>query len=329
MNSSLPLAPVLGVDIAKGTFDVALLLPNDQIYNKHFANTPSGFAGLLGWLEQRGMKRLHACMEATGTYGQALATFLHHAGHLVSMVNPKQVRAFAQSELARNKHDKLDAGVIARFCRAHRPRPWSPPRPEIVELQALVRRLEALQQMRQQELSRLDCGVQPSVRNSIDEHVQFLDGQITKTKEAIKEHVDQHPKLRANRDLLVSIKAIGQSTAALLLAEIPDIQQFAQARQVAAFIGLTPLNRSSGSSVRGKARLSKIGSARIRKALYMPALVAIKYNPVVRELAGRLANNGKAPMVIIGAVMRKLVHLAYGVLKTGRPFDPQHVYASS
>ena len=145
---------------------------------------------------------------------------------------------------------------------------------------------------------------------------------MKKTNAAIRAHFKRYAPLRAKRDLLVTVPGIGPITAAKILAEVPEIESFEGARQVAAYAGLTPKEHITGSSVRGRTRLSKIGNARIRTALYMPAVVSIRCNPLVRALAERLRAKGKVPMVIIGAAMRKLLHLAYGVLKHGKPFDP-------
>ena len=141
----------------------------------------------------------------------------------------------------------------------------------------------------------------------------------------IRDHIDQHPGLKAQQELLVSIPGIGQTTAAKFLAEIMDVKLYGSARQLAAFAGLVPRLHESGSSVRGKARLSKMGAGSLRKALYFPAIAAIKYNPYIKALSARLKERGKCPMQIIGAAMRKLLHIAYGVLKSGRPFDPSLV----
>ena len=138
----------------------------------------------------------------------------------------------------------------------------------------------------------------------------------------IHDHFDRHPPLRQQRDLLTSIPGIGAATAAILIAEFGPMRRFAQARQCAAFVGVVPRDRRSGTSLHGKPVLSKLGSAAVRTALYYPALTALRCNPVVIALRNRLRLKGKHPMAIVGAAMRKLVHLAYGVLKTDQPFDP-------
>ncbi|MET0650419.1 MAG: transposase [Pyrinomonadaceae bacterium] len=139
----------------------------------------------------------------------------------------------------------------------------------------------------------------------------------------IRSHIDSHPGLREQRDLLLTIPGIGETTAAKLLAEIMDVKLYESARQLAAFAGLAPRLHESGSSVRKMAKLSKVGAPRLRKALYFPAISAIKHNPYIKDLGERLRKRGKCPMQVIGAAMRKLIHIAYGVLKSGRPFDPE------
>ena len=156
-----------------------------------------------------------------------------------------------------------------------------------------------------------------------DTDLRYLTEQIRKTEALIRSHIDNHPGLRRQRELLDSIPGIGETTAAALLAEVPDIKEYASARQVAAFAGLVPRERQSGSSIRGRVRLSKIGNARLRKALYFPAVTALRCSPFFQAWAEGLRQRGKSKMAVIGAAMRKLVHLAYGVLKTGRPFDPE------
>ena len=311
----------LGIDIAKATFQVALLR-DTKLRHHTFANTPQGFAQLQAWLSKRGINHVHACMEATASYGEALARFLYQAGHTVSVVNPTRIKGFAQSELQRNKTDKLDASVIARFCATQGPEAWSPPPVEIEQLQALVRRLEAVQEMRQRELNRLEAAnSQALVRESLEKMIAALDAEIARLRQLIRDHISQHPRLRQERDLLISIPGIGETTAAWLLSEV-QVQAYKSARAVAAHAGLTPRHHQSGTSMRGPTRLSKTGSARLRRAMYLPAVVAKRYNPLIKAFCERLQQRGKRPMEIIGAAMRKLLHIVYGVLKSGKAFDP-------
>ena len=313
---------IVGIDIAKANFHAALIDDAGE-HARSFPNNAKGFAQLERWLRNRKVSHVHACLEATGAYGDALAIALYEAGHIVSVVNPARVKGFAQSELARNKTDALDAGVIARFCKAMAPPPWTPPSPEIRALQALTRRLSSLIDARAQEYTRAETpGIVEVVTDSIRAHIDHLDGQIRELEAQLTDHIERHPTLREQRELLASIPGIGTATSARFIGEVPDVTKFASAKQLSAFIGLSPQQVQSGSSVRRKARLSKRGNARLRKDLYFPAIAAIRFNPIVRRFAERLRAAGKSKMLIIGAVMRKLVHIAYGVLKHRRPFDP-------
>lgn len=316
-------SPALGIDIAKEKFNACLLRADGKLRHKVFANTEDGFLQLVEWLAKQDTERVHACLEATGTYGESLALFLHEAGQQVSVINPAAVKAFAASRLSRTKTDKVDAELIARFCHTQQPPPWTPPAAEVRELQALVRRLEALTEMRGMEANRFAAGTSSlSVRASVEEHIAYLNAEIKRTEMLIRDHINFHPLLRGRRELLTSIPGIGEATAAVLLAEIADISVYKSARQVAAFAGLAPRLRQSGSSVNARSALSKVGTPRLRKALYFPAVTALRCNPPIRAWAAGLRGRGKCPMVIIGATMRKLIHIAYGVLKNGRPFDP-------
>jgi transposase len=316
--------PALGIDIAKLKFNACLINTSGKLRHKVFPNNAAGFEQLTQWLSKLGVERVHACLEATGTYGEALALFLHQAEHRVSVINPAAVKAFARSRLSRTKTDRVDAELIARFCLAQAPPAWTPLPAEVRELQALVRRLESLVEMRVAEENRLSSGITvESVRRSVEEHLSYLGEHIKRTEELIREHIDNHPTLKRQSQLLDSIPGIAQTTAALLLSEITDITQYRSARQVAAYAGLVPRERQSGTSIRGRARLSKIGNARLRRALYFPAITALRCSPFFQAWAEGMRQRGKSKMSVICAVMRKLVHVAYGVLKSGQPFDPE------
>ena len=313
----------LGIDISKQKFDARLIREGGKFRHQVFPNSPAGFSQLSDWLAKHRVERLHACLEATGAYGEALPLDLHEAGHTVSIVNPASIKACAQSRLSRAKTDKADATLIAQFCSERRPPAWQPPPAEVRDLQALVRRLDSLLEMRQMEANRLEVAATPAVRGSPAEHLAYLDQEAARAGELIRAHIDAHPGPRGRRGLLLSIPGIGETTAAKLLGEIMGVKLSAGARQLAAFSGLAPRLHQSGSSVKKRAKLSKTGAPRLRKALYFPAIVAMRHDPSVREMGERLKGRGKCPMQVIGAAMRKLIHIAYGVLKSGKPFDPE------
>ena len=316
--------PALGIDISKLKFNVCLINSQGKLRHKLFPNTATGFEQLRDWLSKQRVECVHACLEATGTYGDSLSLFLHQGGHTVSVINPAAIKAFAGSRLSRTKTDRVDAELIVRFCLAQAPPIWTPQPAEVRHLQALVRRLESLIEMRVMEENRLSSIITvDSVRASVEELLTHLNTQIKRTEELIRTHINLHPGLKQQSRLLDSIPGIAETTAALLLSEITDIKQYRSARQVAAYAGLVPRERQSGSSVRGRTRLSKIGNARLRRALYFPAITALRCSPFFQQWAEGLRARGKSKMSVVCAVMRKLVHLAYGVLKSEKPFDPE------
>jgi len=317
----------LGIDVAKASVQVALICPTATRRCHKFTNEATGFAKLDVWLQEAGIDTnatLCACMEASGSYGEALARHLHAQGHCVSVVNPQRIKAYGQSQLARNKTDPADAALIADFCQTQKPQRWAPPAPEMEELQALVRHLENMQETIRQYQNRLEAEPCVSVRTSIEALLNFHKEQLLQVKEHLQTHIAAHADLKHQRDLLASIPGIGEATAARLLAEVQGLRRFDGARQAAAYAGLTPRRHESGTSVRGKARLCKIGNSQVRKALYFPAMVAIRFNPTIKALSLRLQERGKSAMVIIGATMRKLMHLAYGVLKSDQKYDANY-----
>jgi transposase len=316
---------ILGIDVAKDTLDVALKLETRFLHHQ-FENNRTGYQQLTTWLRKQGVTQLHACLEATGQYGEGVAEYLYQQGYQVSVVNPARIKHYANSKLRRNKTDKADAELIAQFCEKENPLLWTPPPASFKDLQALVRHLDDLMESRQQEINRLGSGVQtPMVVESLKALLAFLEQQIQQCKQAIQEHINRFPELRRMQDLLVTIPGIGRLTAAKLLGEIRHILDFEDARQLAAYAGLTPRNFLSGTSVHKKACLAKTGNAHLRKALYMSAISAKHHNPIVAQFCTRLAQNGLRPMEVIAAAMRKLLHLVFGILKSGRPFDPNYL----
>lgn len=313
---------ILGIDVAKNKFDVALLR-NGKYKGKSFDNKLSGFEVLAVWLKKHDVVTLHACLEATGTYGDALARFLLAAGQVVSVVNPARIKAFGESELLRTKNDKMDAKLIARFCETMKPVPWQPDPPEVEHLRMLGRRRDALISMRSQEINRLGVS-DSSVNASIQKVISFLDDEIEQISKLIREHINNHPDLRKKRDLLKTIPGVGEVTIEAILSEINAFEGFETVEKVVAYMGLSPKEKTSGASVRGKSSLCKIGSARLRKILYMPSLSAIQYNPIIKSLYSRLKAKSKNGMIIACACMKKLVHIIYGVIKNGQPFDPAY-----
>jgi transposase len=317
---------VVGIDVSKEKIDVALGVGSEKPKHRVFKNSLPGFAQLLAWLQEQGVSQAHVCLEATGRYEMGVAHFLHTAGHLVSLVNPLRIKKYRESTLSRHKTDKDDAALIAEFCRTQSPRLWSPPNSDWLELQVMVRHLSALQTALRQTLNRLSAQLpSETVAALLREHIALLKAQLASLKRAIHTFIVQHPLLKQQHDLLISIGGIGSLTAARLLAEIPDIHGFDSARQLAAYGGTTPAHFQSGSSVRKPSHLAKTANGRLRDALYFPAIVAMRHNPIIRAFCQRLLAQGKPPKLVVVAAMRKLLHLVFGVLKHHQPFDPHYL----
>ncbi|WMT46210.1 MAG: IS110 family transposase [Acidithiobacillus caldus] len=319
------LIPFVGIDTAKTKFDAALLTLEGKYRSKAFPNNPEGHQQFVDWLRQHNALDAHLCMEATGAYGRNLARFLAQQQLLISVVNPAQIHAFGKTELTRAKTDKADARLIARYCRMHRPAAWVPPADEIVILQALVRRLDDLLTLQTMENNRLESAEGPA-RKSVEDHLEFLAQQIQIVRAQIEIHIDKHPGLKDQRARLSSIPGIGDNTAATLLAFLSPLDRFHSVKQVVAYAGLNPSIRQSGQWA-GRTPIAKAGNVLLRKALYMPAIVAKRHNPAIAAFCNRLLLNGKRPMQVVVAAMRKLLHLAFGVLKSGKPFDPEFALA--
>lgn len=315
----------LGNDIAKASFDATLLAPSGEQWHHVFANTPAGFTELAAWLEQHQVTALHACMEATNVYWEALAAFLHARGYTVSVVNPSRIKGFAQATLQRNKTDKLDSAIIAAFCLKHQPKPWEPMSAQQKELRALMRYREDLLQTRLQQQNRLRDASSERVRKSLEALLKTVGEELLELEREIKEQIGSDATMKANQALLLTIVGVGPVVSSLMLAEYGALGEYESAKAAAADAGLSPAHYQSGSSVRRRTRLSKQGKAGLRAALYMPAMRAMQCCPGFKAFADGLKQRGKAHKEVVCAVMRKMVHVAYGVLKHQTAYDPLKV----
>ena len=313
---------IIGIDISKAKFDAALLI-GERVRYGVFSNTEAGFEQFVAWLARHRpdpATPLHACMEATGNWGLDLATFLHGQGVRVSVVDPARIKAYGASELARNKTDRLNAALTARFCRAHAPSVWVPPAGALRELRELVRRCDALKSARVQEMNRRAAGfASPAVAASIKAHIDWLDEQIEALMGEVRRLVASDPVLSKNFALVRSITGFGEVSAVILLAELPNIAEFTP-KALAAFAGLSPSEHSSGTSVRRPGKICRTGNQRLRSILYMCALSAKRNNKALADFVRRMAKAGKPPKVILVAVARKLLVYAHAVVRTQRPF---------
>jgi transposase len=311
--------PALGIDVSKDRLDVEIAACGKP-RSKYFANSLDGWRQLLAWLKELKIKRVHACLEATGRYSLGIALALWEAGHTVSIVNPAQIRDFARTKLGRNKTDAVDAGHIREYGEIFKPQPWTPPSPA-------MRRLGELQTIRAGIVSSLTewknrCGsglADDTALALAKATVTHFAAQLAEVDEAIAGTIDNDHDLSAKR----GISGVGEVLAGLVLSELPGTDIVRSSTQAVAYVGLPPRSHRSGSSIDRPTRISKIGNATPRNALYMPALSAMQHNPVVAALAKRLKAHGRLKgKQIAVAAMRKLLVLCFGVLKSGKPFDP-------
>lgn len=327
---------VLGIDVSKARLDVALLRADGRrLYSRKLANSAQGAQRLLAWAcrkRQVAPAEVRVIVEATGPYHETLASTLHEAGATVIIANPKRVRDYAQGLGLLSKTDALDARALAYYGAdpqvLARLTPWQPPAPEMRTLRALCERLAAVEQDLSRERNRQEkaqASAAPApIRDSLQRSLRALRAERDRLKQAIEDHYDQHPGLREQRALLQTIPAVGEASADRMLCVL-GARAFGSARQAAAFCGLVPRRHESGATVRAPAHLSKQGDARLRAVLYMAAVVASRHNAELRTIYQRLLARGKCKMSALGALMRRLVHLAYGVLKHHTAYNPNLV----
>jgi transposase len=323
MDTASSSLPRLGIDISKATFDACLLYADGKTSSEVFANTEAGFQQLDAWLAKLRAKITLAGLEATGPYSQALLWHLNLQGHHVCLLNPRRVKDFARSQGRRVKTDATDAKVIATYLRHDEHlQLWQPPSEALLALQALVRRRQQVMDMLQAERNRQENKRLPAaVADSTKHLIVVLKAEAANLVRLIDKLALQNAALQKSMRLLCSIPGVGRLVAVTLLAEVPAINAFKRARDLAAFAGLTPALAESGTSVRRRGHMTKEGSALLRKMLYMAALQAVKrttnaFHPCYQAFIQR----GKAKMCAIGAIMHKIIRVAFGVLKHDTPF---------
>ena len=313
----------LGIDVGKASLELALREGEKTVAKTTVSNDSDGHETLLDWLQDRGAnsEKTCVCMEASGDFEKAIAQRLYEKDYRVSVVNPRRIKGYASSQLQRTKTDSADASLIARFGRREDPRVWEPPSASESRLQELTRARQALKKEQTRTQNRLDEAEDEAVRRAHSGLLEEIERQIEELEEEIEEHIEEDPKLEERCSLLDTIPGVGLQTAAIVVSELGSPERFESARQAAAYAGLVPSHHQSGTSVRGNPQMSKIGNGRLRRAMYFPAMAALRFNSAVKAFGDRLKERGKEKMVVIGAAMRKLLHICYGVLKSGRPFD--------
>ena len=314
---------VIGIDVSKEKLDVCALF-DGKIRKKIIENSVSGFKSLHVWIFKNNINNPHICMESTGCYSEGVAEFFHELGFKVSVVNPLQIKAFRNSKLIRQKTDSVDAQIIAEFCLQNAPAAWKPRSPEQKELHYLNVRISALKA----ELNRVSNALENRnlsklVLKSIHAEIKFLKKQITLLEDESRKIINSNKHLKEKVNRITEIKGVGEKLALAIIADMPDVSNFQKSGQFSAFAGVSPSHFESGSSVHGKSHISRLGSKSFRKVLYMSALVVKNRNPYFQKFVHKLQKKGKAPKVIIVAIMRKLMCILFGMLKNSSNFDPK------
>ena len=330
-NSNSPFDPC-GIEVSARTLVVALGPAERPASLREFPNTPAGHQALLRFLERTG-RPVRVAMEATGLYGLDLALGLHQAGVAVMVANPRAVRHFAQAMMQRSKTDLLDAEVLRQFAARLPFLAWRPPSTTALKLVAVARRLEALTDILAAEKNRrhaasLSEALPAIVRRDVERSIQTQQRAIERLTRAAQEFVLSDPELARRFELLLSIPGFGVTSALRTLAELARLPADLDVRQWVAQAGLDPRQHTSGSSVEKKPRISKAGNKHLRRALYMPALVAVRHDPHLRAFYEHLLARGKTKMQALVASMRKLLHAIFGMFKHDQLFDGPKVYAA-
>ena len=312
----------VGVDVAKDSLEVA---DTSGSQGRSFPNTEPGIGAMLRWLSRSFPNGgVHLIVEPTSTYHHSLVHALAAQSLAYTLINPAHTAAFSRVQGKRAKTDRVDARVLASLGESQQPEPSPPPAEDQEGLKALRRHLEWLEKELQVAKNRLDTAsfspwTPKVVLDSLGRTIEQLAEEAQRVREALAAQLQQHQEWSRQIQLLTSIPGVAQRTATLLLTELPPVASCPSAGTWVAFCGLNPEPRQSGKG--HYSRLSRVGTARVRAGLYMPAVSAFRWNPAVKALGQRLRDRGKVGRVRIVAAMHKLLRLCYGVLKSGRPFD--------
>jgi transposase len=312
-----------GFDVSKKFFDVCLLLNGNQQSNR-FKYDSDGLSALTNWLPEDAF----CIMEATGPYYLKLAIYLHQNGFSVSVVNPLVIKRFSQMRLLRTKTDRADAKMIAAYGMAEEPLPWQPPSQFVIKLQQMEAVLQQLQKQRtallcQKEAFTATGLMDKEMKQVLDKNIAHLDKQIeylTTRMEAIIE--DQYLQMLKN---MITIPGLGKKTAIALLVLSGGFTKFSSYKQLSAYVGLSPRLYESGTSVKGKARICKMGMSRIRAMLYVCAWSAKRYNKACKELYDRLVGKGKSKRLALIAVANKLIKQAFAIATNNTTYDSNYL----
>ena len=328
----------VGIDVAKATFDAGLVrgeqrfphTPLSAVPARHFERTEQGVMELLGWLDGlvKNHETVHVCMEATGAYSTELAVWLLKKRPALrpAIVNPARSAAFIKSLGLRNKTDKLEARALGFYGVERRPAAFEPPSRTMAELRALSRYRSRLVEEKVAEGNRAgEPAMSKSVARMQQRRLRQIERDIETLNQKMKALVDKTPKLKQDIETFTAVYGIGFVTAVIVRTELGDLRRFERARQLTAFAGMSPRIVESGTSLAGKPHLCKQGNSRVRHALYMAAMTAIRGQNDLQCCYQRLVAKGKSHMSALGAIMRKMLCLLRALLISGNPYQRQHL----
>jgi transposase len=314
-----------GIDVSNETIDIQRRC-GEVLSQREFANSNAGHRQAIIWMKH-GAKGARVCLEATGIYHLQLALALDRApGIEVMVVNPRASRRFAEAQMVRAKTDKVDAAILLQYVERMPFTVWAAPAAELLELQSLAHRLAQLKKEQVRERSRLHAAQRAGAhtrlaQRDIREHLRYLQRRAERIQAAAIALMKQHERLAEDLYLLDSVPGIAELSAMKLVAELSVLAAGLSPAQWVAQAGLDPRPQESGTSIRSPRRISKQGNAKLRAALFMPALAAIRKDPNVNAFYNALLARGKLKMQAITAVMRKLLHAIWGILKHRKEWD--------
>ncbi len=316
----------VGIDVSAQELAVAVQAEGRFEAVRTLANTAAGHQRLLGYLRGYGHP-VRVCVEASGNYSLDLCFALQAAkGVELSVVNPRLARRFAESLGTRSKTDPVDARALCLYAQRMPPVPWQPPSASSLKLRSVTRAIEALTRVLVQQKAREHAAAASEalprlVVREFQRHQRYLEQRIARLQREAVRIIGRDADLERQFRLLQTTPGVAQVSALQLLGELAVLPATLDARQWVAHSGLDPRQHRSGTSVEWAPRLSKLGNRRLRRALYMPALVAVRHDPHLRSFYQRLCNHGKAPLQALAAVMRKLLHAFHAMFRLDQPYD--------
>lgn len=315
---------IVGIDVSKKSLDIHVIHPSGKTSEFKTGNQKKDHEAIMERVRKlAGGNPIHWCMEETAAYHWCLAIRLLQAGEFVSVENPRPIRHHGISNKAVQKTDRADARVIASFAKEKNPPMWALADPKRQALAFLDRRLDDLNKLSNQESNRLEHpGLPELVVSGILASLKEFERQIKEVEAEMERIVKQDAELSEQVALLQTIPGIGKRCALGFVAQIGDPGRYAEAQDVAAYAGLNPRLKKSGSSVNARSRVSKAGNAHLRKRLYMATVSASKHNPIIRPFYEKLASRMPSKKAALIACERKLIMIMWGILKNKTPFDP-------